>query len=126
MLSLRTIFSAGIVLVAGAFVFQACSRQSEAERCEKSNGNNDCDPGLLCVQRECCSDTICCPPGDPVNGTTPECRTAATAPATDAGDTGSADTGTTDTGSADSGTPDTTAPDTATGDSAAADSADAG
>ena len=95
-MSFRSLLSAAALVLAGAFVFQACSKQVEGERCETANGNNDCDPGLYCVQRECCSDTICCP-AERSAATTSECKGAATTP-TDAATT---DTGsTTDTGAA--------------------------
>jgi len=126
--SLRSLLSAGALIFAGAFVFQACGKQSEGERCETTNGNNDCDPGLECVSRQTVNDTICCPK-DGVAPTTAECAGAATTPS-DAGGTDTAkaetgapaDTGVADT-AADSGSE--TAADTAT-DPAPADAADAG
>lgn len=126
MSSLRSLLSAGALIFAGAFVFQACGKQSEGMRCETANGNNDCDPGLECVQRECCSEKICCPKVG--SESTEECRGAATAPSdaatseTTVTDTGAADT-TTDA-SGDTAAPADTATDTAT--DAAADAADAG
>lgn len=130
MVSLRSVLSAAALVLAGAFVFQACSKQGEAMRCEVANGNDDCDPGLYCVGRECCSDTICCP-ADRASATTPECRGAA-ATVTDSGtsetaaDTGTTDAGTTDTGAADTGTADTGAADTGAADTGTtSDAADA-
>jgi hypothetical protein len=107
MLSLRTFLSAGAVAVAGALVFPACGKQSEAERCELTNGNNDCDPGLVCEHHEAVSSEICCPIGSPENGTTAECRSDKGEPPKDSGvvDTAVPDTSTADTGSAETTAP---------------------
>jgi hypothetical protein len=128
MVSFRSLLSATLLVLGGAFVFQACSGgQGEAKRCEQTNGNGDCASGLECVQRECCSDTICCPV-DRNAATTSECKGAAVAPIdaspvdTAVVDTGATDTGATDTGSTDAGSDTATGADTAT----SSDAADAG
>lgn len=110
---LRSYLSAALLVLAGTFVFQACSKQGEGERCESANGNDDCESPLLC--KAIGNGEICCP-DDKAAATTAECRggspaTTDSGTATDTGaptdtgaktDTGAAtDTGTaTDTGAA--------------------------
>ncbi|MBI2389773.1 MAG: hypothetical protein HYV09_09290 [Deltaproteobacteria bacterium] len=108
MRSFRSLISAALLVLGAAFVFQACSKQGEAQRCEKANGNDDCEPPLICTGVEGIDEPICCPENT-ASATTSECRGARGGP-TDAGGT---DTGATDTATAE------TAPDTATGETAA-------
>ena len=121
MRSLRSLVFGGLLLIGGAFVFQACGTQSEGMRCELLNGNEDCESSLTCQER--CGFSLCCPAS---GGSVAECRQECATTGTDTGvttDTGTVvDTGTTtDTGAADTGAPDTGS-DTGT----AADTAEAG
>ena len=60
-----------MALAVGALM-AACAKQGEAERCSRSNGDDDCQGGLTCVLRGGISSTICCPPSG--QETTVECR----------------------------------------------------
>ena len=85
---------------------QACATQNEGERCDKKNGNADCDNGLLCTQIDITGGVyaVCCYPlggtqntsapclqssGGGIGGTGGTPNTADAAP-----DGGDADTGT--------------------------------
>lgn len=75
----------------------ACAKQGEAERCSRSNGDDDCQSGLTCVLRGGISSTICCPPAG--QETTAECRGEYQQPITDSGGDGARETSVvTDTG----------------------------
>ncbi len=66
------------VTVSVLFFAVACSKQGQGERCNTSNGSNDCDDGLVCEeplgsgfetcgvnpdkQQENCKPDRCCPP----------------------------------------------------------------
>jgi hypothetical protein len=43
------------------FTLTGCASQAEGERCDRRNGNLDCDPGLICAFIETSRDYICCP-----------------------------------------------------------------
>lgn len=105
--SFSKLLAAGALVFGASLVFQACAKQSEAERCEV---DSDCESGLTCKFQ-----LYCCPPAG--QETTAECRQTPT-PTTDAAvpdttpvaDTGAdtdVDTGAVDTGAADTGTADT-------------------
>jgi len=129
MVSLRPFLSGAALVLAAAFVFQACSLQSEAQRCELTNGHADCESGLTCQTSGMTSDTICCPP-DKANATTAECKAAGSSAVVDSGipETATTDTGT-DTGTAvDTGAKDSAteaATDAGTDSGTSADAADA-
>lgn len=128
MRSFRSLLSAAVLVLGAAFVFQACSKQGEAQRCEELNGNDDCEPPLQCTNVPGLDERICCPENN-LNATTDECRRERSTPVDDGGtDTGPAtDTGGTDTGGTDAATGETaadtgaaeTATDTASTDAAA-------
>lgn len=114
---LVSIASAAAIIVSSAFLFQGCSQQGEAMRCEV---NDDCESGLTCTNVGF-ADKICCP--DRARATTSECKNGATT-TTDTGiDETPADTGTTtetstdgsgDTAKTDTGTATETAAETST------------
>ena len=74
-----SLFAAVAILVAGAGFVAACGAQGEGERCATTNGNDDCEAGLVCVPK-----SVCCPQ-DESQATTDICRGSG-APVSDAGD----------------------------------------
>src|SRR5262245_42234541 len=46
---LRTVSIIGIGLTAAFAALIACSNMNEGERCEFDNGNEDCEPPLICL-----------------------------------------------------------------------------
>jgi hypothetical protein len=80
-----------------------CGNQGEGERCDRKNGNLDCDPGLLCKEVFAPSyHNICCPPSQ---ATVAVCN-ASSVPPIDAG--AITDTGTRADRGAETGAPDAT------------------
>jgi hypothetical protein len=110
----------------------ACGQQGEGDRCDKANGDNDCDTssGMQCKQSVGAQFFVCCPPsGSPLADGDTVCPTTSNSsdagPTTDSGasDTGSTtDAATTDTGAGDATTGDTGVADTTTSDTGAAES----
>jgi hypothetical protein len=63
MLSLSRCTKWALVLGLPLAVLSSCSRQGPGERCDTSNGSNDCDDGLVCTPKETLRGTssLCCP-----------------------------------------------------------------
>lgn len=62
----RIAVALGSLALTGALVFAtpSCSDQSEGERCDRANGDADCEDGLICKSKQDLgtSSDICCPP----------------------------------------------------------------
>jgi len=56
-------FSLVATLALAAFA-GACSNQGEGERCDKDNGNLDCQSGLICRRIGAAKYDLCCPTAD--------------------------------------------------------------
>src|SRR5690606_28134215 len=58
-------------VLALAVLAGGCAEQAEGERCERSNDDNDCEPGLVCTSLQGLTGdsegSVCCPPrgGEP-------------------------------------------------------------
>lgn len=65
-----------LVSALGLLFFASCGEQGEGERCERSNDNNDCAPGLVCKSLQnltgVSEGAVCCPESN--NFTTDICR----------------------------------------------------
>jgi hypothetical protein len=98
----------GLLALSAIFAI-ACASQSEGERCDRSNGDNDCESGLACVAGATLDGAaVCCPSGRPA--TTNLCRSliagggglsstgGSGGSATDAGTGGTSTGGTSSTG----------------------------
>ena len=64
----------------------ACSNQGVGERCERDNGNDDCQSGLICRQISQGRD-LCCPPAGQTSSSE-ECNGGSQAPDANGGPTG--------------------------------------
>jgi hypothetical protein len=52
-----------------SLLFIGCAQQAEGERCDRSNDNNDCEPGLECISLQALTGAsegaVCCPRSNP-------------------------------------------------------------
>lgn len=113
-------FGSAIVLATG-LVASSCADGGEGDACSTLNGNDDCQDGLVCKDKDNVHYThdVCCPQAVQL-ATTPVCAEQVGSVVSEGGlppeggtaDTGAppSDTGTRDTGAADTGLRDTAAP----------------
>jgi hypothetical protein len=65
---------AGCAVLAAFFAVVACANQAEGDRCDRTNGDNDCESGLRCTpvsslsgQTTTTKAAICCPENRPAS-----------------------------------------------------------
>ncbi|GEM_PF-942847 len=90
----------------------ACSKQSEGQRCNRVNGDNDCEEGLICVGARAgdscdgqnptynCLPNLCCPPA-PQRSAVAQCNQYQYGEAVSTGGSASVDAGEGETGGTD-------------------------
>jgi hypothetical protein len=69
----RSLFVAALIAAPFSTQLTACAGQGEGERCERKNGNDDCQEGLTCKSSKDLGGNadICCPAG---NSESSECK----------------------------------------------------
>lgn len=90
-----------LVLALGALLWPVgCSSQAEGQRCDTTNGNDDCESGLECIRvselkgAKTSEGALCCP-HDPLAATVEACLRVGVLPPSDGGTGGTPGDGST-------------------------------